>query len=111
MKVSEVMTAPPVCVAPDVSLAEVTRRMTEYAVGSVLVVEDGAPYGIVTDRDLAVRGMGGGLDAEAARVDTVMSPRTVTVEAGDDFQVATRRSVAPESAGFRFWRETGWWGY
>jgi CBS domain-containing protein len=56
MKVSEVMTAPPISVAPHVSLLEVTRRMTESAVGSVLVVEDGALRGIVTDRDLAIRG-------------------------------------------------------
>ncbi len=87
MKVSEVMTAPPVCVAPDVSLVQVTRRMAECAVGSVLVVEDGALLGIVTDRDLAVRGMGGGLDAEA-HVDAVMSPRAVTIGIDDDLQVA-----------------------
>ncbi|MFF8594574.1 CBS domain-containing protein [Streptomyces sp. NPDC015220] len=89
MKVSEVMTAPPVCVGPRVSLAEVTRRMAECAVGSVLVVEDGALRGIVTDRDLAVRGLGGGLDP-GARADAVMSPRVVTVEAVDDLQVAYR---------------------
>jgi Predicted signal-transduction protein containing cAMP-binding and CBS domains len=89
MKVSEVMTVPPVCVAPHVPLDEVTDRMAEYAVGSVLVVEDGALHGIVTDRDLAVRGLGGGLDA-TARVDAVMSPRVITVEATDDLQVAYR---------------------
>ncbi|MEU7380951.1 MULTISPECIES: CBS domain-containing protein [unclassified Streptomyces] len=89
MKVSEVMTAPAVCVPPHVSLAEASRRMAECAVGSVLVVEDGALRGIVTDRDLAVRGMGGGLGTEA-RVETVMSPRVATVEAADDLQVAYR---------------------
>ncbi|MFI9650679.1 CBS domain-containing protein [Streptomyces sp. NPDC052040] len=89
MKVSEVMTAPPVCVAPNASLVEVTRRMAECAVGSVLVVEDGTLHGIVTDRDLAVRGMGGGLDPEA-RVDAVMSPGAVEVEADDDLEVAYR---------------------
>ena len=87
MKVSEVMTAPPVCVAPHVSLLEVTRRMTERAVGSVLVVEDDALLGIVTDRDLALRGMGGGLAPEAP-VDAVMSAQVVTVDADDDLQVA-----------------------
>lgn len=87
VKVSEAMTAPPVCVAPHVSLAEVIRQMSEYAVGSVLVVEDGALHGIVTDRDLALRGLGGGLDT-GARVDAVMSPRVITVEAADDLQVA-----------------------
>jgi signal-transduction protein with cAMP-binding, CBS, and nucleotidyltransferase domain len=53
------------------------------------VVEDGALHGIVTDRDLAVRGMGGSLGTRA-RVDAVMSPRVVTVEAADDLQVAYR---------------------
>ncbi|WP_225094563.1 cyclic nucleotide-binding/CBS domain-containing protein [Streptomyces sp. CoH27] len=89
MNVSELMTAPPVCVTPDVSLAEATRCMTEYAVGSVLVTEDGVLRGIVTDRDLALRGLGGGLQP-TARVDTVMSAKAVTVEADDDLQAAYR---------------------
>jgi CBS domain-containing protein len=89
MKVFEAMTAPPISVAPHVSLLEVTRRMTESAVGSVLVVEDGALRGIVTDRDLAIRGVGGGLNRET-RVDAVMSARVVTADAGDDLQVAYR---------------------
>ncbi|MET8451829.1 CBS domain-containing protein [Streptomyces sp. NPDC005209] len=81
------MTAPPVSVAPDVSLLEVTRLMTESAVGSVLVVDDGVLRGIVTDRDIAVRGLGGGLGPEAP-VDAVMSAKAVTVDADDDLQVA-----------------------
>ncbi|MCX4993149.1 CBS domain-containing protein [Streptomyces sp. NBC_00568] len=89
MKISEVMTAPPVCVAPHVPLAEVAGQMAECAVGSVLVVEDGVLHGIVTDRDLAVRGMGGNLDTRA-RVDAVMSVRVITVEATDDLDVAYR---------------------
>ncbi|WP_336113651.1 CBS domain-containing protein [Streptomyces sp. PTD9-10] len=87
MRVSEVMTAPPVCVAPGDSLAEATRMMARSAVGSLLVVEEGALRGIVTDRDLAVRGLGGGLDREA-RVDAVMSAPVVTVDVDDDVQVA-----------------------
>ncbi|WP_225101688.1 CBS domain-containing protein [Streptomyces sp. CoH27] len=89
MKVSQVMTAPAVSVGPQVSLAEVIREMAVSAVGSVLVVEDGLLRGIVTDRDLAVRGLGGGLDREA-RVDEVMSERVVTVDADADLQVAYR---------------------
>ncbi|RVU22748.1 CBS domain-containing protein [Streptomyces antnestii] len=89
MQVSEVMAAPPVCVAPHDSLAEATRLMVESAVGSLLVIRDGAVCGIVTDRDIAVRGMGGGLDREA-RVDAVMSARVVAVEADDDLDMAYR---------------------
>lgn len=87
MKVSDVMTSPPVCVPPDISLAEVARDMDERAVGSVLVVEDGTLRGIVTDRDLAVRGMGRGL-VSTTPVGDVMSRQVVTVEASDDLQTA-----------------------
>ncbi|MGW1983234.1 CBS domain-containing protein [Streptomyces collinus] len=89
MKVGEAMTAPPVCVAPNATLVEVTRLMADSAVGSVLVVDGGALHGIVTDRDLAVRGLGGGLDA-GSRVDAVMSGRVVTVEAVEDLGTAYR---------------------
>ncbi|QJS08180.1 CBS domain-containing protein [Streptomyces argyrophyllae] len=87
MKVAEVMTAPPVCVAPHVTLAEAARRMAEYGVGSVLVVDGGTLRGIVTDRDLAVRGLGCGLSSRA-RVDEVMSSQVVSVEPADDLQRA-----------------------
>ncbi|MER6084965.1 CBS domain-containing protein [Streptomyces sp. NPDC001833] len=89
MKVSEVMTAPPVHVDPGVSLKEVTRWMTEHGVGSVLVVKDGELCGIVTDRDLALRGLGGGL-APDSTVDAVMSAEVVTVDADDDLRAAYR---------------------
>ncbi|WP_046729479.1 cyclic nucleotide-binding/CBS domain-containing protein [Streptomyces humi] len=90
MKVSEVMTSPPVTVTPCVRLAEAARRMAEAAVGSLLVVDDeGALAGIVTDRDIALRGLGGG-QAPDTTVEAVMSPRVVTVDAGDDLQAAYR---------------------
>ncbi|MFK0160610.1 cyclic nucleotide-binding/CBS domain-containing protein [Streptomyces sp. NPDC090493] len=90
MKVSEAMTAPPVTVPPGVRLAEAAGRMAEASVGSVLVVDDeGVLVGIVTDRDIALRGLGGGLDRDA-NVDAVMSREVVTVDAGDDLQAAYR---------------------
>ncbi|MEU4085191.1 CBS domain-containing protein [Streptomyces aureus] len=89
MRISAAMTAPPVCAAPDASLAEVAWLMAERAVGSVLVVEDGVLRGIVTDRDLAVRGMGEGL-APGTQVATVMSAAAVTVAADDDLEMAYR---------------------
>ncbi|MFK4148904.1 cyclic nucleotide-binding/CBS domain-containing protein [Streptomyces sp. NPDC004065] len=89
MKVREVMTAPAVCAAPDVPPAVVAGRMAGHAPGSVLAVADGRPRGIVTDRDLAVRGPGGG-PCTRAPVHAVMSPHTVTAGAGDDLEVAYR---------------------
>ncbi|MFE4254200.1 cyclic nucleotide-binding/CBS domain-containing protein [Streptomyces sp. NPDC056910] len=87
MKVSDVMAAPPVCVAPHDPLVEATRLMAQSGVGSLLVIEEGALRGIVTDRDIAVRGMGGGLTPETP-VDAVMSAPVTVVDVNDDLQVA-----------------------
>ncbi|MGV9343542.1 CBS domain-containing protein [Streptomyces spiralis] len=89
MKVSEAMSAPAAAVPPRTSVAEAARQMAAQGVGSVLVVQDGALLGIVTDRDLAVRGLGGGLESEAP-VDAVMSAQVITVDAADDIHVAYR---------------------
>jgi signal-transduction protein with cAMP-binding, CBS, and nucleotidyltransferase domain len=89
VKVSEAMSAPAIAVPPRTSVAEAARRMAEQGVGSLLVVEDGALRGIVTDRDLAVRGLGAGQGARA-HVEAVMSERIVTVDAADDVHVAYR---------------------
>ncbi|MFD3923554.1 cyclic nucleotide-binding/CBS domain-containing protein [Streptomyces sp. NPDC058595] len=89
MKVSDVMTSPPATVTPRTSLADAVRRMAEVGIGSLLVTEHGTLCGIVTDRDLAVRGLGRGLDG-GTPVEAVMSARVVTVDAADDVQVAYR---------------------
>ncbi|MFG2309202.1 cyclic nucleotide-binding/CBS domain-containing protein [Streptomyces sp. NPDC048566] len=89
MKVSEVMTAPGVRVGPGASLSEAARVMARAGVGSLLVVEDGTLRGIVTDRDLALRGLGESLPA-GAPVSAVMSAEVATVDAGDDLDAAYR---------------------
>ncbi|WP_055491316.1 cyclic nucleotide-binding/CBS domain-containing protein [Streptomyces sp. TP-A0356] len=89
MKVSEAMSAPAVTIPPRAALGEAARQMDEYGVGSVLVVEGGTLRGIATDRDLAVRGLGRGLDG-GAPVEAVMSPQVITVGVADDVYVAYR---------------------
>lgn len=48
-------------------------RMKELHVGSLIVVEDDRPVGIVTDRDLAIRTLGRGRSGETVLVEQVMS--------------------------------------
>jgi citrate synthase len=50
--VGSLMSAPPVTATPQDTVADAASRMREYAVGSVIVVEDGRPVGILTERDL-----------------------------------------------------------
>jgi CBS domain-containing protein len=52
---------------------DVARRMEKEKVGSVVVVRDGTPLGIVTDRDLVVRVLAHGLAPASTPVQAVMS--------------------------------------
>lgn len=57
MNISEVMTANPTTCSASASLAEAARAMRDEAIGDVLVCDDDQRLvGIVTDRDLVVRG-------------------------------------------------------
>ncbi|MER7466741.1 CBS domain-containing protein [Streptomyces sp. NPDC097981] len=87
MKVSASMSAPVVAVAAGTPVAEVARHMDLYGVGSVVVTEDETLLGIVTDRDIAVRAVAGGLGGDEP-VRSVMSAPVVTVGAGDDIHEA-----------------------
>lgn len=80
MRIRDTMSAPPVSIPPEVSLEAAARRMADAGVGALPVVDDDRVVGMVTDRDLALRGMGAGLSPEEW-VAAVMSTDPVTVEA------------------------------
>lgn len=60
----------------------VADRMAEHNVGTVVVVEDEKPVGIVTDRDLAVRVLAAGLDAETTPADDIMTEQVRSLDEG-----------------------------
>jgi CBS domain-containing protein len=65
MKARELMTPQPCCCSPGDSIAEVASVMRDNDCGSVPVIEAGKVVGIITDRDIAVRGLARGLDGDA----------------------------------------------
>ena len=69
--------------APDTTLATAAKAMDEGGVGALVIVEDGRPIGIVTDRDITVRATARRFPPDA-RIDSVMSTDLVTCSAGDD---------------------------
>lgn len=79
MRVSELMHTPAVTCTTTTTLGEVARLMRDRNVGSVLVLDQiGYLAGIVTDRDLAVRGMGAGRSGDVS-VELVMTRDVATV--------------------------------
>ena len=57
MNIRDVMTPNPSCVSPEDSIQNAARIMRDMDTGAVPVVENGRPVGIVTDRDIVVRGV------------------------------------------------------
>lgn len=70
-----------VTAGPDEPVADVARTMYNESVSSVVVVEDGKPVGLVTDRDLGMAVLDEDFDAENTPVDDFLSGELVTVEA------------------------------
>jgi signal-transduction protein with cAMP-binding, CBS, and nucleotidyltransferase domain len=62
-----------VTIPSELSAREAADAMKARAVGSLVVLRDGAPVGIVTDRDLLERVVAGGKDAASIAVSEVMS--------------------------------------
>jgi CBS domain-containing protein len=63
MRIKDIMTPDPACCTPDTTAREAAGLMRECDCGAIPVVEtreSRRPIGIVTDRDLAIRGLAAG---------------------------------------------------
>ena len=72
-------------VAVDATVSTAAGLMEAAGVGALVVVEDGKPVGIVTDRDLVRRAMARSLPPDA-RVDAVMTCPVITADADGDLR-------------------------
>jgi len=77
--VSEVMTEVPRTVSGDTTLVDAARIMRDDDVGSVVVTDGDKVVGLVTDRDLVIRGIADEEDPRNTHVSEVCSEDLVTV--------------------------------
>lgn len=87
MFVRELMRQAPVTVPPECTLEEAAHLMGTHGVGSLVVMSGDELVGILTDRDIAVRGVGSGQPL-TTRVGTVMTEQPVTIEGSADVSIA-----------------------
>jgi CBS domain-containing protein len=78
MRAIETLRKPPVTIEADRTVTEAAELMDRHAVGALVVTDGGSTVGVVTDRDLAVRGMARRVSPEA-RVDGLMSTDALAV--------------------------------
>lgn len=77
MKVADIMTKEVDTCNPEHSLQEVAAKMKEINVGSIPICENEKLVGIITDRDIVVRGIADNLAMESA-VSEILSENMVT---------------------------------
>lgn len=73
MRVGEIMSAGVVTVSPLTTLEQTARRMREHDIGALPVIADGKLVGMITDRDIAIRGVAENRDGMFSRVSDVMT--------------------------------------
>jgi CBS domain-containing protein len=88
--VEEIMTTNPRTVNVDDTVLDAARVMRDNDIGDVIVVEDGQVTGIVTDRDIVVRGVAEGRDPESTAVRDVATTGLQAIEPEANVEDALR---------------------
>lgn len=92
MQIREIMSRDPQCCTPDDTLQRAARLMADCDCGCIPVVE-GADrkrvVGVITDRDIAVRGVAKGKTPDS-KVNDVMSPSPSCCKPDDDVEEVER---------------------
>ncbi|MFD0692044.1 CBS domain-containing protein [Actinomadura fibrosa] len=89
-KIRDIMTAPPRTVSPETDIVTVARTMRDDDIGAELVTDGDELRGIVTDRDLVVRGIAAGGDPGKIKVGDVVSGVTATIGPDDSLERAAQ---------------------
>ena len=91
MQVQDVMTPNPICASSNASLGEIAQLMNENDTGIIPICgKQNELLGVVTDRDIVVRGIAEGCSADDP-VDSVMSKENLACcSASDDLDEAAR---------------------
>ncbi len=89
-QVRDVMTRNVATIQPDTTLQEAARQMEATDVGPLPVVEGDRVVGMLTDRDIIIRGVGGGRDPQSTSVRDVMTTELVSCTEDSDVREAAR---------------------
>lgn len=83
-KIQDVMASDPVTVPAQAPLVQAAEKMRDQRIGDVLVLDGDQVCGVVTDRDLVVRGLAEQREPTTTPVGEICSRQLVTVRPDDD---------------------------
>ena len=97
MKIKDIMTKQVASLTREDSVEKAAELMKEYNVGSIPVCEGDKVIGIITDRDIALRSVAEGENAERQSVGEVMSSNPVVgkpeMDAHDAVRIMSERQI------------------
>jgi CBS domain-containing protein len=77
--VNDIMSHNVVTITPFITMEEAAKTMGERRIGSLVVLREGEPVGIVTERDLLSRVLALGLDPRTVKVEDLMSSPFISI--------------------------------
>ena len=89
MKIKDIMTNNVVSVKLETPITEVTKIIKDNNVGSVPVCDGQRVVGIVTDRDIVLRGIAMDKDINTLKAKDVMTAKVTTVDSNSDVNSAS----------------------
>ena len=90
LRVAEAMSKSLVTVEEGASVAEASLSMYNKREGCAIVLRQGKPFGMVTDRDVTWKVAGRGLDPKNVKVAEIMSTPLITIDADADLSEAAK---------------------
>jgi CBS domain-containing protein len=97
MSVGKICTRTVFSTTPTEKVRRAARLMLEHNVGSLVVVElGGAPVGLLTDRDIAIRCVAEEMDPDTTSVSQIMTTPVTTVQEDTPIEEAIRKMEASQ---------------
>lgn len=91
MQLKDIMTRDFESIAAEKPVRDAARMMRDLDVGILPVRNENAVVGVVTDRDITVRGVANGVDVDSAPVSGVMTEGVLFAFEGEDVDAAARK--------------------
>lgn len=90
MIVKEIMTKKAEYLPPNALLKKAAEEMLKHDFGFLPIGENGKLVGVITDRDIAVRGVAKGLEPNSASLKDIMTKKVISCHESDDIHLAAQ---------------------
>ena len=93
LAVRDVMTRTVVTATPEMTAAQAGKKMVEKRVGSIIIVTDDKPVGIVTESDMVAKVIFKNVKPSSIKLEQLMSKPLITTKSSDDVHDAVLMMV------------------